>query len=143
MRHYLIVAHQTLGGAHLMDHVHDLRVADPYCRFHVIVPVQHPIGHAWTDGEVKATARENLEEMLTRLATMGIGAQGEVGDVNPVYAVANTIRRDGEAAYSGILVSTLPRASSHWWRADVPRRIAKAHPNLAVTHLAAEDALVS
>ena len=143
MRHYLIVAHKTLGGAHLMDHVHELRVADPYCRFHVIVPVQHPIGHAWSDGEVKAAARDQLEEMLTRLASMGIGAQGEVGDVNPVYAVETALRRDGEDAYAGIIVSTLPKATSHWWRADVPSRIDKAHPLVPVTHLAAEEALIS
>lgn len=142
MRRYLIVAHQTLGGAHLMDHVHQLRVDDPYCRFHVVVPVRHPHGHAWTDGEVKAEARDRLEEMLSRLASVGVGATGEVGDVNPVYAVGTAVRREGLDSFSGIIVSTLPKATSRWWWSDVPHRIAKAY-DLPVTHLVAEEVLVS
>lgn len=142
MRRYLIVAHKTLGGAHLMEHVHKLRMEDPYCRFHVVVPVQHPTDHFWTEGEVRAQAQERLEEMLANMASMGMGAEGEVGDANPVDAVRAVIWREGTDSFTGIIVSTLPQSTSRWWRLNVPKRIAKAHPDLKVVHLVAEEALV-
>ena len=143
MRRYLVVAHKTLGGAHLVDHLHELRTADPHCRFHVIVPEHPPMDHPWTDAEARAAAQGNLDEMLERLATMGIGATGEVGDPNPVYAVGVTRRREGPDAFSGIVLSTLPKGISRWWRFDVPTRMARANPDLPVTHLVSEEALVA
>ena len=86
MRRYLVVAHKTLGGEHLVEHLRHLRAEHPGCRFHLVVPVTHP-DHRWSEGEVHAAATRVLDEMLDRLATMGIGATGEVGDANPVYAV--------------------------------------------------------
>lgn len=136
MRRYLVVAHRTLGGAHLFDHLHALRAEDPHCRFHVVVPVHHPPG-AWTEGEVRAEAQRALEEVLERMAGVGIGATGEVGDANPVIAVADAIRRAGPGAFSGIIVSTLPRSASAWWRMDVPARLARTFPDIPVTHLVA------
>lgn len=143
MRRYLVIAHKTLGGSHLMDHLHELRTADPHCRFHVIVPEHHPSDHAWTEGEVQAAAARTLDEMLERLASVGIGATGEVGDASPIYAVSVALRREGPDAFAGIILSTLPRGISRWWRFDVPRRMADAYPDLPLTHLVSEEALVS
>ena len=84
MRRYLVVAHRTLGGAHLMDHLHARREEDPYCRFHLIVPQYHPQNHPWSDSEVWAAARERLDSMLETMAAMflhGCGYRGE----GPVY----------------------------------------------------------
>ena len=53
MRRYLIVAHKTLGGDHLIEHVRALREEGP-CRFLLVVPVEHPSDHMWTEGEVPA-----------------------------------------------------------------------------------------
>lgn len=143
MRRYLVIAHKTLGGPHLMDHLHELRAADPHCRFHVIVPEHHPNDHAWTEPEVHEAAQRTLDEMLERLASVGIGATGEVGDANPVYAVSVVRRREGSGAFAGIILSTLPRGISRWWRFDVPRRMVHGNPDLPVTHLVSEEALVS
>lgn len=142
MRRYLVVAHRTLGGAHLFEHLHELREQDPYCRFHVLVPEYHPHDHPWTEHEVRSAARERLDEMLETMAAMGMGASGEVGDSNPVYAIGATFRREGIESFSGIVLSTLPKGISRWWLFDVPRRVARAYPSLPVTHLVAEDALV-
>lgn len=142
MRRYLVVAHKTLGGAHLFEHLHQLRAEDPHCRFHVIVPEQHPSDHAWTEGGVHAAAAARLDEMLATMASMGMGATGEVGDPNPVYAVGVTLRREGRHTFSGIIVSTLPKGISRWWRFNVPKRMAENYPDLPVTHLVAEEALV-
>ena len=141
MRRYLVVAHRTLGGAHLLEHLHLLREEDPYCRFHLIVPEYHPHDHAWTESEVKMVANERLDSMLEHMASMGMGATGEVGDANPVYAIGVTLRREGTDAFAGIILSTLPRRLSRWW--SVPRRIAREYPDIPLTHLVAEDSLVT
>ncbi len=142
MRTYLVVAHRTLGGAHLLDELHRLREADPYCGFHLIVPEHHPAWRGWDEHDVHVAAQRTLAEMLERLAEMRIGATGEVGDANPVYAVGVALRRDGADAYAGIVLSTLPRGISRWWMFDVPNRMAAEYPHLALTHVVAEEALV-
>jgi hypothetical protein len=143
MRRYLVVAHKTLGGAHLLDHLHHLREEDPYCQFHLVVPVDPPRTGAWTDGRARVAARARLDEILEHMAYMRLGATGEVGDANPVYAVGNVLRRDGRDAYCGIVLSTLPRGISRWWLFDVPRRMAAAFPELEITHLVAETEMAS
>ena len=71
-----------------------------------------------------------------------MGATGEVGDPSPVYAIGTVLRREGESAFAGIVLSTLPNGRSFWLRNHVPHRVAKAFPNIPLTHLVAEDALV-
>ena len=141
MRRYLVVAHRTLGGAHLMDRLHELRLEDPYCRFHLVVPRYHPAGSTWNEATVEATARRNLDQMLGRMATMGMGATGEIGDTNPVLAVEDAIRKEGASTITGIVVSTLPGRESAWLRGDVPTRITKRFPLLQVEHVVADEIL--
>ena len=143
MRRYLVVAHRTLGGAHLLEELHRRREDDPYCTFHLIVPEHHPTKGTWNDHEVHLAAARTLDEMLERLAEMRIGATGEVGDANPVYAVGVTLRREGHDAFAGIILSTLPKGRSRWWLLDVPKRMATEYSHLTVTHLVADEALVS
>jgi hypothetical protein len=142
MRRYLVVAHRTLGGAHLLDELHRLREEDPYCTFHLIVPEYHPATRTWDEHSVMRAARATLDEMLERLAEMRIGATGEIGDSNPVYAVGSTLRRESRHSFAGIILSTLPKGISRWWLLDVPRRMAAAYPELPLTHLVADEALV-
>jgi hypothetical protein len=138
MPRYLVVAHRTVGGPHLMEHVRALRDAGP-CRFHLLVPVEHPMG-AWSDGQVQAAARRALQEGLDRFHDERIIADGEVGDANPVYAVGVVLRREGEGAFDGIILSTLPPGPSRWLHLDVPSRMRKEFPDLEITHLVAQEA---
>jgi hypothetical protein len=142
MRRYLVVAHRTLGGAHLFEHLHQLRVQDPFCQFHLLVPRYYPPGLSWTEGQANAAAQARLDEMLDLMAASGMGATGEVGDTNPVYAIGDTLRREGTGNFSGIVLSTLPRGISRWWKFDVPRRVAQHFPMLPLTHLVAAESLV-
>jgi len=142
MRRYLVVAHKTMGGAHLMNGLHELRERDPYCTFHLVVPEHHPNFRGWSEHDAMMAARSVLDEMLERLASMGIGATGEVGDANPVYAVGTVVRREGVDSFTGIVLSTLPRGISRWWLFDVPRRMAAAYPELPLAHVVAEEELV-
>jgi hypothetical protein len=137
MRRYLIVAHKTLGGEHLIEHVQTLREEGP-CRFLLLVPVVHPPDHSWSDGEVAANARRRLQEGLDVFHDAGIIADGEIGDANPVYAVSTVVRREGPGAFTGIVLSTLPPGPSRWLHWDVPTRMHREHPDLPLTHLVAD-----
>lgn len=136
MARHLIVAHRTLGGQHLLDHLRMLRDEGP-CRFHLVVPVEHPMG-SWSDGQVAAAAQRTLHEGIERFAGAGIVVDGEVGDANPVYAAGVVVRREGRGAFDSIIVSTLPPGPSRWLHLDVPSRMRKEFPDIEVVHLVAE-----
>jgi hypothetical protein len=130
MRRYLIVAHRTLCGEHLIEKVKECRAAGE-SEFHLLVPVQHPKDHPWSDGEVEHTARLVLDEGVARFADEGIDVTGEVGDANPVEAIA-AVLRDREV--DEIILSTLPRGPSKWLKTDVLHRVERQFP-LPVTHV--------
>lgn len=136
---YIVVAHRTLVGPHLLDHAADLAARRPAARFHLVVPVRHPRG-AWTDGQVAAVAKGVLEEGLSAFAEQGLEATGEVGDASPVYAVSTALRHLNFDC-DGIILSTLPRSRSAWLRMDVERRL-KREFDLPVTHLVADATAV-
>jgi hypothetical protein len=133
---YLVVAHRTLVGQHLLDHARELADRQP-ARFHLVVPARHPDGHAWSDGEIAAAARARLEEGLAAFTEAGLEVTGEVGDQNPVYAASTALRTLGFDC-EGIIVSTLPRGVSHWLRVDVVSRMRREF-DLPITHLVGRD----
>lgn len=139
MSRYLVVAHRTLGGDHLMDHLRSLREAGP-CRFHLLVPEYHPGNHVWSEEEVTMEARRRLHDGLEQLQEQGIIADGEIGDANPVYAIGTVLRREGPGAFDGIVLSTLPPGPSRWLNLDVPSRVKKEYPRIALTHVVGEPA---
>jgi hypothetical protein len=140
MQTYLVVAHRTLVGDHLLDHVRSICAAPeagPF-RFYLVVPVTHPRDHAWSEGEVEGVAQARLDEGLEAFRKLGVEATGEVGDANPVYAVSTALRNRpfGDDEWDGIIVSTLPPGVSHWLGLDVVSRI-KREFDIPVTHLVA------
>ncbi|HEX6420034.1 MAG TPA: hypothetical protein VFZ77_16150 [Acidimicrobiales bacterium] len=139
MRSYLVVAHRTLVEEHLLDHVRTLCERGE-CRVHLVVPVTHPRDHAWSDGEVEGAARRRLDEGLAAFRAIGAEVTGEVGDANPVYAVATALRRVPEDGWAGVIVSTLPPGVSRWLKVDVVSRL-RREVDLPVTHLVAERTL--
>ena len=139
MRRYLVIANRTLCEQHLLDEVHRRRLADPGCRFHLIVPASHPSG-AFTDEQCWTQAEERLAEALEIFAVGGISATGEVGDANPVYAVGDVILRE-IGRFDEIILSTLPVGMSKWLADNMVRRL-KRSTGLPVTHVIAEVAAV-
>jgi hypothetical protein len=140
MRRILVVAHKTLGGPHLLEEV-GRRVKSGGCEVHVVVPLTHPMG-AFTEASCRAAAERVLAVGLRRIRDLDptgtLAVTGEVGDANPVYAVQCVVNR-GERV-DEIIVSTLPRGASRWLLGDVPRRLAKAFPEVSVHHvLGAEE----
>jgi len=121
MRHYFVVANQTLGGQHLEAVIQQAMEKGP-SHFHVIVPATHPRKHlAWTEGEATALARERLDKALEWLKGLGAEATGEVGDERPAQAVEDALR---ENPCDEIVLSTLPPGASRWLKLDLPHVLA-------------------
>jgi hypothetical protein len=136
MRTYVVVAHRTLVGPTLIDHVRTLGAPDEV-RLHLVVPVRHPADRAWTDGEVEAVARGRLDEGLAAFRALGFEVSGEVGDTNPVYAVTTALR-NAPFRCDGVVVSTLPARVSRWLHLDAVSRI-RHEVALPVTHVESSE----
>ena len=136
MRRYLVVANQTLGGAHLMAKVRECLDAGP-CRFHLLVPATPPHDHLTaTEGQARAAAQRRLDEALVLFRDAGADADGEVGDARPLSAVADVLRHH---AFDEIILSTLPAGPSRWLKAGLPHRLERMC-TVPVTHLVADAA---
>ena len=135
MRHYLVVAHQTLDSPELLDVLHE-RLARGPATFHLLVPEEHRGGFLWDEGTVRVEAERDMEAARIRLLGMGFPVLAEVGHSNPVHAVEHVLRRQPEDYYSEIIISTLPSRLSRWMRLDAPARIART-TWVPVTHVEA------
>ena len=138
MRRYLVIGHRTLGGAHLVEHLGELRAQESDCEFHVLVPEYAAPG--WSEFEIRAEAEARLNDMLKRLSAMGLGATGEVGASDPVLATTRVVDRQGAGWFAGIVLSTLPKQFSKWW--TVADDLSEALPSIPLTHLVADRAFV-
>lgn len=135
MARYLVVAHRTLIGDHLLSEVRR-RMDSGRCRFHLLVPVRHPSDHPWSEGEVRQAARDRLVDGLEEFKSLGADVDGEIGDVDPVVAIAAAERQarlDGDP-FDEVILSTLPMGPSKWLGLDVLTRI-RARIDVPVTHL--------
>jgi hypothetical protein len=90
-----------------------------------------PLAMIGTPEEARRLAQEKLDAAVHRLAGAGATADGEVGDANPVKAVAAALKR---RPADEIIVSTLPARMSRWLRQDLPRRLEHEF-GLPVTHV--------
>ncbi|MGH2476666.1 MAG: hypothetical protein ACRDIL_15515 [Candidatus Limnocylindrales bacterium] len=123
MRHYLIVANQTLTSRSLSDAITE-RLRDGPIGTFVVVPLTQVGGRlTWDDDASRDAAQGRLDEILVRLRELGVDADGEVGDRDPVMAVRDALRG---REVDEVIVSTLPRGISRWLGEDVPSRLRDA-----------------
>jgi hypothetical protein len=137
VRHYLVVANQTLGQPHLTDKILELAESGP-CDFHVLVPATHAHEHTtWRPVEAVAIAKARLEAALARLAQLGVVAHGEVGDPSPMVAISSVLKH---RSFDALVISTLPPGPSQWLRRGLPDRVQEVFhcPVVLVTATAAE-----
>ena len=69
---------------------------------------------------------------LQRLHAAGVDADGEVGDQDPLKAIADILKRQ---QFDEIILSTLPQGRSRWLRQDLPSKIGKRF-QIPLTHIA-------
>ena len=120
MRHYLVVANQTLKQPELTEKIRTCIEAGP-CDFFLLVPATKTHGPVrWTPADAVAVARRRLESALERFRALGADVVGEVGDPSPVVAIGELLRR---RSFDALILSTLPVGPSQWLRGNVPARI--------------------
>jgi hypothetical protein len=120
MRHYLVVANQTLKQPELVEKIRTCSEAGP-CDFFLLVPAtraHEPV--RWTPADARAVARRRLDSALERFRALGADVVGEVGDPSPVVAIGALLRR---RSFDALILSTLAVGPSQWLRSDVPSRI--------------------
>ena len=84
MRHYLVVANQTLKQPELTEKIRTCIEAGP-CDFFLLVPATRTHGPVrWTPADAFAVARRRLDSALERFRALGANVVGEVGDPSPV-----------------------------------------------------------
>ena len=119
----LVVASVTADSDDLLTALRDRAARGP-----IAVTLLLPATEPGVSGREEARARL---ESLSRWNAEDFEVTGEVGDSDPVEAVAEIWN---PAAFDEIIVSTLPGASSKWLRYDVPHRIARI-TDVPVTHV--------
>jgi hypothetical protein len=137
MKHYLVVANQTLGRDRLMEEVRR-RIAEGPCSFYVVVPNTRqpdlvPAAVGWLvpspggasssdDDDQRATqlAQARLHQAVNQLRAEGVQAHGEIGDPDPLNAIADALAGQH---FDEIIISTLPSGISRWLGMDLPHRV--------------------
>lgn len=156
MRHYLVVANQTLGGQGLLDIIAERHAQGP-AEFYVVVPatatMDDLLGAGALYGGVLGAeglalpidtsdeqpaherAQERLASALERFAGIGVRATGEVGDPDPITAVEHALE---ERTVDEIILSTLPPGLSRWLKMDLLNRVQRRF-DVEVSHVYAAD----
>jgi hypothetical protein len=108
----LVIANETVGGERLREEVHR-RSEGKEEQVLVICPaLNSPLRH-WASDEdgARAEAQRRLNASLARLRQLGIDANGEIGDAEPLQAMEDALRLFGA---DEIIISTHPEGRSHW-----------------------------
>lgn len=126
VRHVLVVANQTLGGDELLDRVR-ARMAEGPCDFSILVPASAPAGAASENGhpadgsgDEPGTPQLRLDAARDRFHRLGATVDGRVSDPDPLRAVEKAMAR---TSFDEVIISTLARGNSRWWRQDLPTRV--------------------
>jgi hypothetical protein len=131
-RRVLVVANETVGGAELMGALGEIALAGQ-ARFHAVAPALNSRLKTWTSDEdpARAAAQQRLDATLKRLRDVEIEVDGEVGDADPLIAVADTVRTFRPTE---IVVSTHPEGRSNWLERGVVAALLDRY-DIPVTHV--------
>ena len=129
-RRILVVANETAEGD-LLHRAIRPRAKDTGTDVRVVAPALNSRLRHWLSDEdgARRAAETRLDSCLERLALAGVDAHGEVGDANPIQAIADALH--GFAA-DELVIATHPEARSHWLSRNVVER-ARAKFGLPIT----------
>jgi GABA permease len=136
-RRVLVVANETVRGEELMSAISELALAGK-TEFLVVSPALNSRLKTWTSDEdpARAQAQSRLDATLARLASVGIDARGEVGDVDPLVAIEDAVRSFHP---DEIVLSTHPAGKSNWLERGVVAAV-RDRFDVPVTHVVVEAA---
>jgi hypothetical protein len=128
----LVVANETLTGASLIESLTRRADAGPV-RVHVVAPVSPPRrGYVVYRDSRRAAAERRLHKTLNALQTVGISAEGEVVDDEPLAAVRDAL---ATTEVDEIVVSTHPVSRSGWLRRNLLEEIGRVAGRRPVEHV--------
>ena len=134
----LVLANETVGGAELLNELRSID-AEGKAEYFVCVPA-NPVdtgqaehtGAVWVWEETTKAAQARLDATLDILRSEGLHAQGELGELRPVQALAAAVK---EFSPDRIVISTHPEVHSAWLRQDVVDKARAAYPAIPVRHI--------
>lgn len=131
-RRVLVVANETVQGEELMSAISELALGGK-TEFLVVSPALNSRLKTWTSDEdpARAEAQKRLDATLSRLASVGVEARGEVGDVDPLVAIEDAVRLFHP---DEIVVSTHPEGRSNWLERGVVGSVRERF-DVPVTHV--------
>jgi hypothetical protein len=138
-RRILVVANRTCPCPALADEVARRASAAPTDVLVVAPALNSRLRHWLSDvDEAVARAQERLDLAITALRRRGIVAGGEIGDANPLLAIADSL---ASFPADEIVIATLPPGRSHWIERGLVEN-AKARFGIPITHLVSNYDLV-
>ena len=128
----LVVANETVGGDELLQVIGELALTGGSL-FYVVCPALNSRLRTWTSDEdpARAAAESRLRATLERLSSVGIEAHGDVGDVDPLVAVEDAVRKFRP---NELVVSTHPDGRSNWLERGVVSALRERY-DVPVTHV--------
>ncbi|HEU4942940.1 MAG TPA: hypothetical protein VFT18_06715 [Gaiellaceae bacterium] len=131
-RRILVIANETVGGEPLRDLIHR-RSEGVEERVRVVCPaLMSPVRYFASDEDgPRAAAHERLDRSLGQLRELGISAEGEVGDADPLQAIEDALRTFGA---DEVIISTHPEGRSQWLERGVVRA-ARERFDVPITHV--------
>jgi len=132
-RRVLVVANETVGGKELLSAISERALQLGHVRFHVVCPALNSRLKTWTSDEdpARAAAQKRLNATIARLASVGVEARGEVGDVEPLVAIEDGVRTFHP---DEVVISTHPEGRSNWLERGVVAG-ARERFDVPVTHV--------
>jgi GABA permease len=88
--------------------------------------------------EAVVQAQERLEVVVTELRDRDVSARGDVGDTNPLLAIADAL---ADFPATEIMIATHPRGESHWLERRLIER-ARARFDVPITELVSGSGVV-
>lgn len=131
-RRILVIANETVGGESLRDLIHR-RSEGVEERVLVVCPaLMSSVRYFASDEDAsRAAANERLDRSLARLRKLGIAADGEVGDADPLQAIDDALRTFGA---DEVIISTHPEGRSLWLERGIVRG-ARERFDVPITHV--------
>ncbi len=131
-RRVLVVANETVGGDELIAAIGERAIATE-ARFLVVCPALNSRLKTWTSDEddARLAAQKRLDTTLERLRSVGVEANGEVGDLDPLVAMEDAVRGFHP---NEIVVSTHPAGKSNWLERGIVAA-ARERFDVPVTHV--------
>jgi GABA permease len=131
-RRILVISNETVTGTVLHQAIR-FRAHNVSGEVFVVVPALNSrLRHRMSDLDgARAAAEERLAASLKRLKAAGVHAHGQIGDGDPVEAIADALTI---FAADEIIIATHPEERSHWLAHDLVGR-ARARFDVPILHI--------